>query len=71
VRVAVGVGVRVLVGVAVADGDGVGVRVLVAVGVGVKPTHWPVAPLQKAPYTTVPPGKHSPPMVGGPHNACP
>ena len=70
-RVAVGVGVRVLVGVAVADGDGVGVRVLVAVGVGVKPTHWPVAPLQKAPYTTVPPGKHSPPMVGGPHNACP
>jgi len=70
VGVTVGVGVRVLVGVAVADGVGVGVHVLVAVGVGVKPTHWPVAPLQTAPYTRVPPGKHSP-LTGGPHNACP
>jgi hypothetical protein len=58
----------VLVGVAVADGVGVGVRVGVVVGVGVKPTHWPVAPLQAAPYIRVPPGKHCPP-AGGPHTA--
>ncbi len=56
--VGVGVGVAVVVGVAV----------LVTVGVGVKPTHWPVVPLQAAPYTTVPPAKHCPP-VGGPHTA--
>jgi hypothetical protein len=73
VAVDVGVGVRVgvLVGVGVAVSVGVVVNVLVAVGVGVNPTHWPVAPLQKAPYTTVPPWRHCPPAVGGPQIAWP
>jgi len=39
--------VRVTVGVAVCVN--VGVMVAVGVRVGVKATHWPVAPLQKAP----------------------
>jgi uncharacterized membrane-anchored protein len=52
----------VCVGVAV----GVAVGVTVAVAVAVKLMHWPVAPLQDAPYTGTPLPRHTPPL-GGPH----
>ena len=53
-----------IVGVAVCVN--VGVMVGVGVRVGVNAPHWPLAPLQKAPKTTVLPAAHCPP-VGGPH----
>ena len=57
---AVAVGGLVLVAV------GVTVCVSVGVAVGVNTTHWPLAPMQTAPNTSVLPPPHCPP-VGGPH----